>query len=136
MKTTIISQEKNPFLEREEFMIKVEAESTPTEAQIIEDLGKDANLTVVRGIRTNFGVQSFIADVVVYDSEEAKEKYVVLPQKVKKKMAEEKKAKEAEEKKKKAEEEAAAIEAEKAKAEQEDKANEESEETKDEAATE
>jgi ribosomal protein S24E len=116
MKTKIISQEKNPFLEREEFLIEIEANSTPTEAEIIEDLGKGDLLTVIRGIRTNFGTCTFIVDAIVYNSEEAKEKYVVLPQKVRKKIEEEKKAKEEEEKKAK---EAAAQEALKAQAQAE-----------------
>jgi len=133
MKTKIIQQNKNPFLEREEFMIEIVADSTPTVIEISEDLGKDKDLTIVRKINTNFGVNKFVADVIVYDTKEAKDKNLVLPQKVRKKMEEDRKAKEEEEKKKKEEEAKAAAEAEKA---AEEAKEEVAEETKEEPAEE
>lgn len=116
MKSTIIKQESNPFLEREEFLIEIISESQPTKEEIVEDLGKDKNLTIIRKIHNNFGKQSFIVDILVYETEEAKEKYTVIPKKIRKKMEAEKKKAEEEEKKRLAEERAAteaAIQAEK-----------------------
>jgi ribosomal protein S24E len=99
METKIIKQESNPFLEREEFLIEIISHSTPTKESIVEDLGKSPELTIVRKIHTNFGRQSLLADVVVYSSVEAKEKYTVIPKKVRIKMEAEKKEKMAAEKK-------------------------------------
>jgi len=99
MKTKIVQQKKNPFLEREEFLIEIVANSTPTESEINEELGKDDDLTIIRKINTNFGIHKFIADVIVYDTKEAKEKNLILPQKVRKKMEEEERVKKEEEKK-------------------------------------
>jgi ribosomal protein S24E len=131
MKSTIVSQEKNEFLEREEFVIEITNEGSPTKEAIISDLGKNAELTVVRRIAHNFGKNSFVADVIVYNSVEAKDKNMVIPQKVRKKMEEERKAKEEEERKKKEEEAKAAAEAE-AKAKEEAQAAQ-TEEVKEEA---
>ena len=126
METKIIKQNTNPFLEREEFLIEIISESAPTKESVIADLGKDAELTIVRKIHTNFGKQSFLADVVVYASAEAKEKYTVIPKKIRVKMEAERKEKEAAEKKaaeeaRKAEEEAKAAAEEAKKAEEEAK---------------
>ncbi len=122
MKLEIIKQEKNPFLEREELTVEIISESAPSNADVISELGKDEALTVVKKINTNFGRQTFLTEIVVYDSPEAREKIETIPQKVRKKMEAEKKAaeekakKEAAEAAKKAEEEAKAA-AEAAKAE-------------------
>ncbi len=129
MKTKIIKQEKNPFLEREEFTIEVTAESAPSAADVMSELGKDETLTVIKKINTNFGRQTFLTEVVVYDNLEAKEKIETIPQKVRKKMAAEKKAAEETAKKeveaaKKAEEEAKAAEEAAKKAEAETPAEE------------
>jgi len=102
MESKIISQQKNPFLEREEFVIEIKSESgVPKKEEIVADLGKNPELTIVRRVNTKFGRRTFSADVIVYDNAEAKGKYLVIPKKVKKKMeaervAEEKKRREAE----------------------------------------
>ncbi|MGK0208799.1 MAG: ribosomal protein S24E [Patescibacteria group bacterium] len=111
MKTTIISQNKNLFLNREEYMLEVSGHHTPTEAEIVADLGKDANLTVVRRINRGFGAGSVVADIIVYDSLEAKEKNLVLPKKVRAKMEADRLAAVQAEKKRVAEEKKAADEA-------------------------
>lgn len=103
MKTKIVQQKKNPFLEREEFLIEIVADSTPTENEISEELGKDNDLTIIRKIKSNFGIHKFVADVIVYDTKEAKEKNLIIPQKVRKKMKEEERVRREEEKKKKEE---------------------------------
>lgn len=100
MKLEIIKQEKNPFLQREEFEIKITSESAPSATEVISELGKDETLTVVKKINTNFGRQSFLTKLVVYDNLEAKEKVETIPQKVRKKMEADKKAAEEEAKKK------------------------------------
>jgi len=94
METKIISQEKNPFLEREEIKLFVKADSTPRIDEIKKEIGKDAGLIVVNRVNSNFGKQEFFVDLFVYDNLEAKEKIEVIPKKVRKKMAEEKKANE------------------------------------------
>ncbi len=134
IKTKIIKQEKNPFLEREEFSVEVTAESAPSAEEVITALGKDEALTVVKKINTNFGRRTFLTELVVYDNAEAKEKIETIPQKVRKKMAKEKKESEEKAKKeaeaaKKAEEEAKVAE-EAAKAEAEKPSEENTEEVK------
>ncbi|MCD4771147.1 hypothetical protein K8R30_01890 [archaeon] len=114
MKSKIIKQEKNPFLQREEFVLEIASEVAPTEAEVKKKIGKDEDLIVVKKINTNFGRQKFMTEVVVYDDKEAKRKIETIPQKVRKKMeADEKAAKEEESKKVAAEAEAAKVEAEK-----------------------
>lgn len=110
METKIIKQEKNPFLEREDLVLEIKGEATPSFEEVKTAIGKDADLTVVKKITTNFGRNTFLVEAVVYDNIEAKEKIETIPQKVRKKMEAEKKA--AEEAAKKAEEEAKAAEAE------------------------
>jgi len=108
MEAKILKQESNPFLKREEFTIEISSASNPVEEEIIDFVGKDKELTVVRTISSTFGKSSFIADVVIYESVEAKKQVMTIPQKVRKKMEEEKKK--AEEAAKKAEEAEAAKE--------------------------
>ena len=107
MESKIITQTKNPFLEREEITIEITNPATPTYDEVKEAIGKDAGLTIVKKINTNFGRQTFVAEAVVYDNAEARKNIEVIPQKVRKKMeAEEKAAAET-----KAKEEKAAVEA-------------------------
>ncbi len=106
MKTEIISQEKNPFLNREELTVKITEEDMPTKDGLIEALGKDKETTVIRKIESGFGKGDFTADITVYSDIESKDKYMTIPKKIRAKMEEEKKA--AEEAAKKAEAEAAA----------------------------
>jgi ribosomal protein S24E len=102
MEMEIVKQEKNLFLEREEFVLNISNETSPTFDEVKTELGKDAELTVVKKIHTGFGKQKFVADVFVYNNAEVKAKVETVPQKVRKKMEAEKKA--AEEAAKKAEE--------------------------------
>ena len=114
----IIKQEKNPFLEREEILLEIKNETTPTYDEVKSATGKDPNLTVIKKINTNFGDQIFIAEVQVYDNLKAKKRIETIPKKTRKKMeADEKAEREAKKKaeaeaKQKAEEEAKAKEAE------------------------
>ena len=85
MESKIIHQEKNPFLHREEFIIEFKSESNPSFDDIRGVLGKDDELVVVKKINSNFGKKIFIAETVVYDSKEFKEKIEASPKKVKKK---------------------------------------------------
>ncbi|MBR9702170.1 hypothetical protein GOV13_04585 [Candidatus Pacearchaeota archaeon] len=136
MKLEIIKQEKNPFLQREEYEIKITSEAAPSTAEVISELGKDEALTVVKKINTNFGRQTFLTTLVVYDNLEAKEKVETIPQKVRKKMEADKKAedeakkKEAEAAKKTEEEAKAAAAAETEKPAEEEKPEETKEEEK------
>ena len=99
----IISNIKNPFLDREELLIEITGDVPPSNEEVKTFTGKDANTVVVNTIRTAFGKQTFVADVFIYNSIESKEKIQTIPQKVRKKMAEEQAAA-----KKAAEEKAAA----------------------------
>ena len=122
METKIISQEKNPFLERKEMVLEIKNETTPSFDEVKTEIGKDAELIVVKKVNTNFGRQVFMVEAVVYDSKEAKDKVETVPQKIRKKIAEE--AKEATEDAKKAEAEAKKATEDAKKAEEEAKAAE------------
>jgi len=108
MESKIIKKEKNPFLEREELTLEIKNETAPSFDEVKTEIGKDADLIVVKKVNTNFGRQVFIVEAVVYDSKEAKGKIETVPQKVRKKIAGEKKA--ADEAAKKAEAEAKVVE--------------------------
>jgi len=116
MESQILQQTKNPFLEREEYIIKITNETTPTFDEAKSQIGKDTDLIVIKKINTNFGKKTFEVEAVVYDNKEAKEKIETIPKKIKKKMEAERKAAEeatakakaAEDATKKAEEEAKA----------------------------
>ena len=113
MESKIIKENKNPFLERTEFTLEIKNKTAPSFDEVKTELKKDVDLTVIKKVNTNFGRQVFIVEAVVYDSKEAKEKIETIPQKVRKKIAEEKKAADDATKKaeaKKAEEEAKAVE--------------------------
>jgi ribosomal protein S24E len=92
MEQKIIKQEKNPFLNREELVIEIKSDITPSFDEVKKIIGKDENLIVVKKVETNFGKKVFTADAVVYESAEAKDKIETIPKKVRKKMEEDKKA--------------------------------------------
>lgn len=104
MKSKITEQKKNDFLGRTEFMLEIEKESAPTKQEIIAELGKDEKLTVVNKVYSYFGKKTFLANVFVYDNEEMKNKYMIIPKKIRDQM--EKDRKEAEKKAKEEAEEA------------------------------
>ena len=112
----IITQEKNPFLDREEILMDISSEVTPTFEEIKKQIGKDEKLIVIKKINTNFGKKKFLVELVIYNTIESKNKIETVPKKVRAKIAEEEKAKEEAEKKakeeaeKKAKEEAPAAE--------------------------
>ena len=103
MKSKIISQKRNPSFEREEIIIEVENNVTPSYDEIKKIIGKNEDLIVVKKVSANFGRYKFMAEAVVYDSVEVKNKIEVIPRKIRKKIEEERKKKEAEEKAKSAE---------------------------------
>jgi ribosomal protein S24E len=92
MASKIIKKEKNPFLHREEIELEFVQKTAPSFTEVKQAIGGDESLIVVKSVRGNFGRQSFLAQAVVYDSEESKGKIEVVPKKVRKKLAEEKKA--------------------------------------------
>jgi len=111
MKTKILTQTKNPFMEREEFTLEITNEVAPNFDEVKTELKKDADLTVVKKVNTNFGRQTFVVEAVVYDNKEAMKKVETIPVKIRKKMEADEKAaaeaaKKAEAEAKKAEEEA------------------------------
>lgn len=112
MNSEIIKTDKNPFLNREEILLEIKSKSTPSLEEIKKEIKGDENLVVIRKVHSNFGKQRFLAEILIYNSIEDREKVETIPKKIKKKLAEEKKKREAEEAKKKAEEKKAAEEAE------------------------
>lgn len=104
MEAKILKKERNPLLQREECVIEIISDSNPGESPIKEFVGKDKDLTIIRTISNNFGKSTFLADVVVYDSIEAKNEIMTIPKKIRKKLEEERKKAEEEAKKKEEEE--------------------------------
>jgi ribosomal protein S24E len=92
MEAKITKRNKNVFLHREEIAMEVLNEISPSFAEIKKEIGGDENLVVVKKIEGNFGRQSFSAQIFVYEDEASKNKIEVIPQKVRKKLADEKKA--------------------------------------------
>lgn len=92
MKHEIISKKVNPFLNREELIIKAESTITPSVEEVKKAIGSDPELIVVKKIDRNFGKRIFMIDVIVYDDKASREKVEMVPKKLKKKLAEEKKA--------------------------------------------
>lgn len=87
MEHKIISQKKNPFMNREEIMLEINASSNPSFEQVREIIGKDKDLTVVKKVKGNFGSSVFSAEVFVYDSKEVKDRIEKVPRKIREKMA-------------------------------------------------
>ena len=106
METKIIKQEKNPFLQREEIVLEINSEISPSFEEIKKQIRKDEKLVAIKKVNSNFGTHKFIAEVFVYDSIEARKKIEKIPKKIRKKLAEEEKSKKEAEAKAKAEEEA------------------------------
>ena len=52
--------------------ISVEDNGAGVAEEVKEKLGKDANLTFIKKVNTNFGRQTFLVEAVVYDNAEAK----------------------------------------------------------------
>jgi len=90
MKSKIIEQRKNEFLGRNEFLLEIFCESAPKKSEIIEELGKDKELTVINRVNSFFGKNIFIADIYVYDNLESKQKFMIVPKKVRDKLKKEK----------------------------------------------
>lgn len=89
----IIKQTKNPFMQRDEYVVELTAEKNPSFDEVTKVIGKDAELTVVKLVKGNFGSSSFNAEVFVYNSKEAKDKVEKLPRKQRLKVAEQTAAK-------------------------------------------
>ncbi|MFA5484968.1 MAG: hypothetical protein WC260_01840 [Candidatus Pacearchaeota archaeon] len=104
MKTRIIKQTENPFLERDEFLFEIINETLPTKEEIIKELGKNPELTVIQKVNNSFGKNSFTVKIYVYKNKESKDKYTIISKKARLKLVEEKKALEAELRKKKQQE--------------------------------
>jgi len=121
MKIETINQQKNPFLKREELTIKIENDTTPSFDELKKQIGKNEDLTVIKKINTSFGKKIFIAEALIYDNQEAKNKIETIPKKIRKKMKADEKAKQESGEKAKAKVEAEA-KTEKPKEEQEDNA--------------
>ena len=85
----IISQKKNPILNREEFVMTVVSEKNPTKKEIVELLKSDDGLTIVKKISGSFGKGTFDVEAVVYASKESKDNIEVIGRKIKRKLAEE-----------------------------------------------
>ncbi|MAH51138.1 hypothetical protein CMI37_35300 [Candidatus Pacearchaeota archaeon] len=93
MEAKTISQEKNPFLNREEITLEIKSEAVPSVEEVKKQINKEENLVVVKKVNSNFGTQTFTAEVFVYDSPEARKKIETIPKKIRNKIKEEEKQK-------------------------------------------
>ncbi len=82
MRSKIIHQKKNDYFGREEYLLEIINDFTPTKKEIIDEIGKPENLTVINGIKSSFGEKKFIANVFVYNNEEDKNKHTTIPKKI------------------------------------------------------
>ena len=92
MESKVLSKVRNPFLNREEIIMEIKGVSAPSIESVKEATGKPKELIVVKKVYSNFGNQTFKADLVIYDSVESKDRIEVVPRKIRKKVEEEKKA--------------------------------------------
>jgi len=94
MKSEIIKEVANPFLERKEILVRINSEVTPSITDFKKVCGKDEELTIIKRINSNFGDHTFTAEVLIYDNKTAKKNIEIIPKKVRKKMEAEEKAEE------------------------------------------
>ena len=93
MKLEIIEQKENPLLHRKELLILVEHNSVPSKKEVAKDISEktkspEENI-IVEKIIGDFGSHTFKITAKVYKDHNSKEKYTVIPRKVRKKLAEE-----------------------------------------------
>jgi ribosomal protein S24E len=74
MEQKIIEKKSNPFLHREELIMEIVAESNPSIEDVKKAVGKDEGLITVKKIGSNFGRNTFTAEIFVYESKELKDK--------------------------------------------------------------
>lgn len=84
----IIKQDKNVFLNRDEYLVEIEAEIAPSVAEVVKFLGKGEDVTVVKKIRGGFGKHKFVAEVDVYENRQVREEVEKIPRAMRKKMEE------------------------------------------------
>lgn len=89
MESKILKETNNSSLKRKEYLLEILAEKNPTKQEVGELIKGGEEVTVVKKIEGSFGKDTFLVDVVVYDSKEDKNKYEILSRKAKKKLAEE-----------------------------------------------
>ncbi|RMD45757.1 hypothetical protein D6829_01365 [Candidatus Pacearchaeota archaeon] len=105
----VLKEFKNPFLNRKEILVEIESAVTPKKEEIVSKFGTP-DVVVIKKIKTAFGKKKFLADIVVYDSPKDREDIEVVPNKIRKKLEEERKAKESEEKREETKEEETKVE--------------------------
>ncbi len=108
MNHKIVKELDNQLLDRKEYLIEIESIGNPKFDDVKSLVKGDEDLIVIKKLKGNYGQGNFVADIVVYNSAESKKRIEKVPQKVRKKMAEEEKQKAEQEKK--AKEEAAKAE--------------------------
>ena len=91
MEMQTLNSHRNLFLNREEIVLEIISNTSPSFDDVKKAVGKDENLTVVKKISSNFGRKKFIAEVFVYGSKESKDRIETLPRKERDKIKEEKK---------------------------------------------
>lgn len=80
MEITILEKKENPLLNREEVTFKVDHtdESTPSRSAVVGKIAammnSDKERTIIKDIRTGFGVQYAIGHANIYDSLESAKK--------------------------------------------------------------
>lgn len=75
MELKIKTQVPKQFLGRKELVLEGHAETTPSKAQLKEEIAKmassPAEMVVIKKVRQQFGKKDFLVDSYVYDSEKS-----------------------------------------------------------------
>jgi len=89
----ILKNFKNELLNREEIIMELEQNVTPSKQEVTkklsDELKKPGENIVIEKINSKFGSKKFIIFAKSYNNAEEKAKYETIPKKVKKKTAEE-----------------------------------------------
>ena len=96
----VLQNKKNNLLHREEVLISLDANVTPSKLIIVEDVSKHMKKPVgnivIEKIDGRFGTKNVLVYAKIYDDEKSRHKFEVVSRKLKKKLVEEaKKATEA-----------------------------------------
>ena len=79
MKIELNQQKEKQFFERQEYLLHIKDETTPSydilKTEISKKLNSNADLTVIKKVRHQFGSKEIIVSVYVYSTAEALKKY-------------------------------------------------------------
>ncbi len=96
----IIEQKKNDLLDRNEFLISIESQHSPSKIEITKKLSEHSKTPedniVIESIKGVFGSKNFIIKAKYYNNLESKKKYETITRKERKKLKESEATKKAE----------------------------------------